>query len=165
MKDPFKYAIKELAKHGCELLYEGNQSLVFRMPGGRNYTVTKKTSMPHLRSVIEDVAATSGQLASWTLEAEKPDLGDYQATPHFSSRFTLMQEQAGLTVTEVAACLTDPVKVLARENLPHRRLLVNGRVGVIVDQRLAGGWSLISVLWTRRDLFLKYPRPEEDFDA
>lgn len=159
MKDPWKLAIKSFPKHGAELIHRTPHELIWRMPHGSRFIMTHNTTLKRVREVVAGLIASTDPLSSWPIPSTKPDFDKLAGTKHFTERFTLMSAQAGLSIDEIRAAVDTPDTVRAQPN-SRCRVLIAGRVGVVIGPTTAG-WALVTALWTRRDLYLKYPRPEE----
>lgn len=161
MKQPIKYAKKELVKYGAQIVLEGDRQVVFEMPNGGRYTVGVKTPMANLRRVVDDLHERFNPLRGY----EASPMPDYEesrvmATSHFLKRFELMSEQEQLTDGEIAAALRAPEHVWVSRSR-QRYAFERGRV-IVIAQVSQGRAVLVTALWATEALWVRNPRTEDE---
>lgn len=165
VKDPVKLARKELGKLGAELLVD-EYGVTCKLPNGFQSRVTARTPLPLVRRIIDTARSVlrdpNDVLAKHRERHDAPPLalGSFRSSAHFRERFLLMAEQGGITASEVTdACLRPTRTVKAEED---RWIYVGDRISVVVAPAdRADEFMLVTVQWTKRDLWAAHPRPEK----
>lgn len=160
MKNPVKLACKQLPKYGAKVLHETSKGVLFLLPNGGRWFVTKRTPLRVVREVIDDSYLIALGLQRFT-QTVNPEIAPerLRMTAHFLERLNLMNSQAGVTVREVHEVLAKPKKVLATSNL-SRLIVIGERVSPLIAQD-DGDLVLVTLRWSTVELWDKYPRPEK----
>ena len=159
VKDPMRYAKKELVKYGATVVTESAYSVVFDMPYGGRYTVGKTSPLANIRRVVAEVHERFNPLRGFEPTIRpKFDLLDLVSSAHFRERFELMAGQEQLTTEEVARAIRKPDRVLVSTSR-RRYAFERGRV-IVIGQLSGERLALITVLWATEALWARNPRTE-----
>lgn len=159
MKDPVKFARKELPRWGAVVASDWGRSILFDMPFGGRLLVEHRTPMSKIVEIVASFREKLNPLIGYVPERDVRPLGvKPSVSKHFMERFDLMREQEDLTPDEVHTALSNPSRVY---RAGRRLAFERGRVVVIVHQHQEG-CRLITVLWASEELWARNPRPGKE---
>ncbi|WP_156322578.1 hypothetical protein [Leucobacter musarum] len=161
MKHPLKLARKEFPRYGAVLIEEhprGGQT--WRMPWGERWVALPSIRLATVRARLAELRERRDPLHGFE-PAPVPMGLEFAGSGHFTDRFMLMASQHGeLTYAEVRAAMLEPTETRVHWE-SHRCAYIRDRVAVIAT-RDGAGMRLITVLWTRPDLWAQNPREEKE---
>lgn len=159
MKDPMKLARKEFPKYGAKLVLGTSRSQTWRMPWGEHWNVWPSAKLAMVRGKLDELKVRMDPLVGFHA-AEAPPMFRPVASSHFLERVELMHQQEGLTPEQIRAACEEPTETRFCTRTGSYAYL-RGDIAVLAAPR-GQGIRLITVLWTKPDLWARNPRPETE---
>lgn len=161
MKQPIKYAKKELVKYGAEIISESEHRVIFAMPQGGKYTVTRTSTLPRIREVVQEAYFAAVGLRGFSAIAPMHlPYAQLRMSDHFLERLDLMHKQDDVTMLEVLETIAHPIQVYAKQN--RLQIAVRGERVTVLAIYTEDDVLLKTLLWSTPALWARNPRTEDE---
>jgi len=165
IKHPQQWVRKQFRQMGLSAANTGKRGLAearFVAESGHAFVIPNTLTAGGAIHLVSDTRAALGMGRSIATEKDvKPVLskGHLRFSVHAAERWALMRTQAAVSSVELEAALFTPG--LIEYSTKHDSwLFITGRIKAVVKIPTGGEPTLVTVMWSREELFEKHPRPE-----